>query len=298
MHYVIMDLEWNNTYAKKSASFINEIIEIGAVMLDDSFNQIDTFSQVIKSQIGRKLRGRVKRLTHITNDDIHSGVLFTKAFSEFRKWLGKEETVIFTWGDCDIRVLVENFSYLNGIKTIPFLNRYCNLQDCYHRAVNSPSGTQVGLLAAAQSLGIDPDSYSLHRALDDSLLSAEVFRRIFNKEQFEPYYKTCNDEFYGRLFFKAKVISNIDNPLVDKKEFYCNCEKCAKPCEQKSEWKYHNQFFRAVYYCPDCNLHFNAGVRFKKYFDRVEIRRMSKEFDPNQKKKEKKEAAVAEAKES
>lgn len=297
MQFVIMDLEWNNTYAKKTKGYLNEIIEIGAVKLDESLTQVDTFSQLIRSQIGKKLRGSVKKLTNITNADINSGELFTKVFSDFRKWLGKEDTVIFTWGDGDIRVLVENFTYLNGIKTIPFIKTYCDLQACYHKVANAQSNMQVGLHSAAQALGIDPDSFSLHRALGDSLLTAEIFRRIYDSEIFEPFYKACNSEFYERLFFKAKVICNIDNPLVDKSKFCHSCEKCGEECVEISEWKYHNQFFRAVYFCPNCKTHYSVGLRFKKYFDRVEVRKIAAVFDPEQKKKERREKELA-AKES
>ena len=76
-----MDLEWNNTYAKKANGYINEIIEIGAVKLDEDLETVDTFSCIIRSQIGKKLRGTVKRLTQLTNADISSGMPFTKAFS-------------------------------------------------------------------------------------------------------------------------------------------------------------------------------------------------------------------------
>ena len=96
MRFVIMDLEWNNTYSRKKKGFFNEIIEIGAVMLEEDFNEVDTYSQVIKSQVGKKLRSSVKRLTNITNEDVRSGELFTKTFSDFRKWLGKEKNTFFT----------------------------------------------------------------------------------------------------------------------------------------------------------------------------------------------------------
>ena len=76
MQYVIMDLEWNNTYARKTSAFINEIIEIGAVKLNDNFDEVDNFSCIIRSQIGRKLRGSIKRLTNLTNDDISAGLPF------------------------------------------------------------------------------------------------------------------------------------------------------------------------------------------------------------------------------
>ena len=52
MDFIIMDLEWNNTYARKTKGFINEIIEIGAVKLDENLNFKDKFSCLIKPQIG------------------------------------------------------------------------------------------------------------------------------------------------------------------------------------------------------------------------------------------------------
>ena len=40
MKYIILDLEWNSAYSVKESRFINEIIEIGAVKLDENLNEI------------------------------------------------------------------------------------------------------------------------------------------------------------------------------------------------------------------------------------------------------------------
>ena len=58
---------------------MNEIIEIGAVKLDAALQEIDSFSVIIKSQIGKRLQSRVKTLTHLTNDDIANGISFQNA---------------------------------------------------------------------------------------------------------------------------------------------------------------------------------------------------------------------------
>lgn len=280
MQFVVMDLEWNNTYAKKANGYINEIIEIGAVKLDSDIETVDTFSCIIRSQIGKKLRGSVKKLTHLTNDDISSGMPFTKAFSMFRKWLGNEETVILTWGDGDVRVLLDNFKYLNGIKVIPFLDKYCDLQRCFQKFNKSGKGQQTGLLTAAEILGIDPGMYIHHRALGDSMMTAEILKKIYNTGFVEPEIVTCNEDFYSRLLYKAKVIRNIDNPLVDKKKLNHSCENCGLQCEQLTKWKFHCQFFRANFYCKNCDLTFSVGVRFKKLFDQVEFRKIVSVKEP------------------
>ena len=78
MQYIVMDLEWNNVYSIKRGGFMNEVIEIGAVRLDEQLCEIDAFSHLIKSQIGKRLRGHVRELTHLTNEDLQSGEPFTQ----------------------------------------------------------------------------------------------------------------------------------------------------------------------------------------------------------------------------
>ena len=280
MQFVVMDLEWNNTYAKKANGYINEIIEIGAVKLDEDLETVDTFSCIIRSQIGKKLRGTVKRLTHLTNDDINGGMPFTKAFSLFRKWIGNEDTVIVTWGDSDIRVLLDNFKYLNGIKVVPFLKTYCDLQRFFHKFTKNSRGHQTGLLTAAEMIGIDPEMYIHHRALGDSMLTADILKKVFDMGLSESDFVVCDDEFYSRLLYKSKVIRNIDSPFVDKKRLNHTCESCGDSCEQLSDWKFHCQFFRANFYCASCDLTYSVGVRFKRLYDQVEFRKIVSVIEP------------------
>ena len=42
MEYIILDLEWDSIYYKPEKRFINHILQIGAVKLDENFNTIDT----------------------------------------------------------------------------------------------------------------------------------------------------------------------------------------------------------------------------------------------------------------
>ena len=232
MNYIIMDLEWNNTYCKKKKGFINEIIEIGAVKLDEELNQVDTFSLFIKAQLGKKLHTRVKELTNISNDDISTGTPFSQAMSEFRKWSAGENNVVLTWGDTDVRVLVENFRYFNGINFVPFLKNYVNLQNYTQAFLNISKADQIGLSTAAEKLNINTEQYSLHRAIDDSFLTADIFRKIFNKQMIISYTHACDNAFYLKLSFKPKVITDINSPLIDRSKMKCLCDVCGSSCEK------------------------------------------------------------------
>lgn len=54
MEYIIFDLEWNNAFNYRTQKGINEIIEIGAVKLNDNLEVIDTFKQLIYPQAFKK----------------------------------------------------------------------------------------------------------------------------------------------------------------------------------------------------------------------------------------------------
>lgn len=272
MYFIILDLEWNNAYSRKRKRFINEIIEIGAVMLDSNLNTVDSFSLFVKAQLGKKLHSRVKELTNITNEDINMGTPFSKAMSSFRKWSQTDDSIVLTWGDTDIRVLIENFRYFNGFTAIPFLKKYLNLQKYTHAVLNLPNSEQVGLQAAAEMLDIDVDGYSLHRALGDSYLAADIFREIYNPQMLKSYLCICDDKFYRRLLFRARAITDINSPLIDKNEMCCVCEKCNQEAERLTDWKVVGQSFRAVFFCPHCERKLRFTVKFREFYDRIDVR--------------------------
>lgn len=266
MQYIVMDLEWNNVYSIKRGGFMNEVIEIGAVRLDEQLCEIDAFSHLIKSQIGKRLRGHVRELTHLTNEDLQSGEPFTQTMAQFRKWVGNGPVTVLTWGDTDIRVLIENFKLLNGLETLPFLTYYADLQK---------------IVQAALQL-----STAHHRALDDSILSAECLRRVFSPALVEQFTLPCGDEFYERLRFKAYVISDIHSPKVDPEQLRCFCDQCGREAQQKSEWVFTCRAFRAKFFCPHCERLLRHTVRFKQYYDRLDVHRKTVYIEPPKKDEE------------
>ncbi len=268
-----MDLEWNTAYSKKQGKFINEIIEMGAVRLDSNFNGIDTLSIIVKAQIDKKLRGRVKELTHITNEEVSHGTVFPKAVKELSQWLGDEENTFLTWGDGDIRVFLKNYEYFTGEKTIPFINNYADVQRFCQSFTDVPSSQQIGLSAMCERLEVNPDEFSHHRALDDCLMTVACVRKVFDREKLARFTDKCDSDFYGRLNFKPYVIKDINNPLVDKSLFRCVCDICGGKVIRKKKWRFSNQSFRAEFYCPKCDRSFRLNVRYKQYYDRLDVKR-------------------------
>lgn len=267
-----MDLEWNNAYMKSTQRFVNEIIEIGAVKLNAELEIVDTYSELIKPAVSKKLRTRIKDLTHITNEDVFGGKPFKEAISLLEKWVG-DDAIVMTWGDTDIRTMLTNFKCFLKKDKIDFIKQYADLQRYCQCFIDMENVQQAGLSYAAECLQIDAEKYPHHRALDDSLLSAECFKKVYNKDNLNGFIKVCDADFYARLAFKPYVIKSKNDPLIDKNLFNCYCDICGGKVEILKKWKFVNQSFRGVFYCANCDREFRVNLRIKKFYDRLDIKR-------------------------
>ncbi|MGN1113381.1 MAG: exonuclease domain-containing protein [Acutalibacteraceae bacterium] len=273
MDYVILDLEWNGTFSRRRKKYVNEIIDIGAVKLDESLRVIDSYSMLITPQIGKKLNKYVQELTHISIDELESAQhTFTHALSRFNEFA--ENSVILTWGTTDILTLMSNCEYFLHDERPECLKYYMDLQDYCQKSLSmSNPGRQLGLTAVAQLLEIDFNEEEMHRALADSELSASCFVHLFDGEQVKRMIHKCDDSFYRRISFKNYYITDINNPLVKKSELYAVCPDCGEKMQIKSRWQGKNRGFRAKAICPNCKVPSLITVRFKKMFDGMEIKR-------------------------
>lgn len=277
MNYIVMDLEWNNAYLKSAHSFVNEIIEVGAVKLSEKLDVIDTFSQLICPVASKKIRSRIKELTHIENEDLEKAEYFKTVMDSFSEWCGKDFALL-TWGDTDIRTLISNYRLFGRKQDVYFIERYGDLQKYCQAFINMENIQQAGLSYAAECLDINPDDFPHHRALDDSILSSECLRKTFNKEKLDGFIFDCNDEFFEKIAFKPYYINNRHDPLIDKNVFNEFCDICGGSVQRKKNWKYMNHSFRAVFYCEHCDRLFRVNVRIKKLYNRVDVKRSTSEI--------------------
>lgn len=94
MDYIVMDLEWNqNPYGKSHChtDLTFEIIEIGAVRVsDDRKTIVDSFQQVIKPRVFKKLHYKIQEITHFTEEELNDGKDFRKVIRDFLEWCGDD----------------------------------------------------------------------------------------------------------------------------------------------------------------------------------------------------------------
>ncbi len=283
MNYIILDMEWDGSYFPKEKRFINQIIQIGAVKLDEEFNVIDTFERTVKSSFSRRVSGRFTDLTGITNDDMRRGVPLYDAVCGYNEWMG-DDTVTMTWSTSDLYTVIENEkSLLDGYRFR--FERYLDLQNFIQNEmtlIGLECKSQISLGNAAEALGVKVDNLELHTAKDDSLLAAALLKKYYNRERFWALVKdTSTPEFFERLYFKAYFIKDIDSELIDREQLNFRCPKCGEIARRTSKWRSFNNCFNSKFSCNKCNYNFCGRISFKKTYDRVVVKKRT--YSPKKK---------------
>lgn len=188
MNYIVFDLEFNQGWnpeendATPNYKCPFEIIQIGALRLDEKLNTVSGLNSFIKPKLYTELHPYVSKITGITPEVLASGKSFKEVYTSFLQLIDKE-SILCTWGISDIKELMRNARYHN-LDTALIPKEYINIQRYASRYLHCPRGTNVGLQNAVELLGI-PLGSSFHDAYNDACYTAEVFRRI-NNENIKP----------------------------------------------------------------------------------------------------------------
>ncbi len=279
MNYVILDLEWNGAYSYKVGRYFNEIIEFGAVKLDEKLNVIGQFSLLVKPELTGKLRNSVQELTSITNEELKRGVPFTYAYTKFSKFA--KGCTIMSWSNTDLIVLQENSLYYYKTDRLPFVRYYMDLQEYCQDMLGVGSKNQLGLYAAAEMMEIDVEDIPHHRAVGDCIASYKCLQKVYSRSAVLSHieYAGC-DEFYRRLNFHVTYLYDLENPLINKKTMFFNCNECGARAVRQNEWTPKNKGFFADFLCPNCQTAFRGKIKYKLRYDGVTV--VKKIINPQQ----------------
>ena len=178
MNYIVLDMEWNqplsfnsSAYKQTGGKLLFEILQFGAIKLDEQRLMIDSFSQMIQPSCYLTLHPQVKRITGITRDDLAGEPSFSEAFEAFEKWCG-EDYAILTWGGDDISVLYQNIAYFQCEN---HLGPFFDIQELLNQLTGNQK-ERKSLAAAMEYFQIKPDEDKpFHNALHDAYYTALVF---------------------------------------------------------------------------------------------------------------------------
>lgn len=205
MNYIIFDLEFNQGYnsIKGNKNITTpkcpfEIIQVGAVKLDENFQIISTLNRLIKPEIYTDIHPFVKEITGITMEQLNTAKTFNEIYQEFIEFVKGDRNVLGVWGAADMKELFRNIEY-HQLGTFLIPKEYINIQFYASKYLNCPKGTNVGLRNAVELLNI-PIKKQFHDAFNDAYYTAEIFKKIYNET----------------------IKSNIYNPNKGKKSKSCN----------------------------------------------------------------------------
>ena len=133
MNYIVFDLEWNQSPGGKRWSNSRlpfEIIEIGAIKLNEEKEIVDSFQRLIKPQVYNWIHDSIHEVIHMNYKDLQNGTLFPQAITEFLEWCG-EEYIFFTWGNQDVMELQRNMKYYGKLSLLKGPVTYYDVQKLF-----------------------------------------------------------------------------------------------------------------------------------------------------------------------
>ncbi|WP_334073548.1 MULTISPECIES: 3'-5' exonuclease [Paenibacillus] len=178
MNYIIFDLEatcWENERSKP-----NEIIEIGAVKLNEELEMVSEFQTFIKPKLHPQLSDFCKKLTSITQEDVNAAPGFEQAIFKFREWIGKSEPYyLCSWGFYDKSQLKKDCE-LHRIDT-EWLQKHISIKHQHGKMIGLEKG--IGMQRALKMFNLPLDG-TYHRGIDDAKNISKIFVRIFDQLTF------------------------------------------------------------------------------------------------------------------
>lgn len=177
MTYIVLDLEWNMGNKREELKVMPfEIIEIGAVRLDDSFNETGRFSRLIRPQVYRRMHWANKKVVHIKNSDLKDADRFEMVYSEFLTFCQDGPYMFCTWGDTDLTELQRNIFYFDCMPLSDGPLEFLDVQKLSGYNNGSPK-TRLSLEKAVLEYGI-AENEGFHRAVNDAAYTAEILKKI------------------------------------------------------------------------------------------------------------------------
>ncbi len=198
MNYIVFDLEFNQPFNFKTGAKTRlnprcpfEVIQIGAVKLDENFEMIGSFNGLIKPTVYKRIHPYVEKITGFTKETFKDAPSFEETYNAFLQFMGdKDENVLCTWGIDDVKSLFRNIIFYK-IDTETISHKCINVQKYATEFLECEPGKSIGLKNAVVKLNI-PEGENYHNALNDADYTAKIFK-VVRPENMEFYEFTLND---------------------------------------------------------------------------------------------------------
>lgn len=278
MNYIVLDLEWNQSPAGKSGenrAIPFEIIEIGALKLDQSMKTLDRFHECVRPQVYRRLHFKTQELVHISMRELQDARHFPEVIRDFIGWCG-EDYVICTWGTMDLEELQRNIDFYCLDNPFPRPLFFYDVQKLFSRAYED-GYSRRSLEYAVEFLHVRK-SLSFHGAFEDTCYTAMIMQRLA-WEQVRAYVSvdyhrpplSREDEIYLNFPDYAKFVSRPfetkEEVMEDKVVASTPCCICGRSLRKRIRWfPSGSRTYDCLSWCPD-HGYMKGKVRLKKTAD-------------------------------
>lgn len=185
MKHVVVDLEMNpvsREFREVRRKLNEEVIEIGAVRLDENFQQEAEFQCYVKPEYG-PIKKHITSLTGITQAMVADKKTYAVCFQDFVDWVGEEETKIYSWSMSDIKQLRSECRYKLPDFDIGWLNaRWVDLQQEFDDRLGLHNS-----LALKHALGAMDHKFegTQHTALADAINTSAILTLMQDDAKFK-----------------------------------------------------------------------------------------------------------------
>lgn len=194
MKYAVIDLEMYQVpkLYRKGYRYSQETIQIGAVLMDEAYNIVDSFMTYVKPEFGM-IMTRIQQLTGITKKDVAGAPMMKEALQSFAEWLPEDVTLV-AWSDSDqLQIRRERECKEIDFDGIDKLDvEWIDCQKTFSEIIHNPKN--YNLVEAMNLSDIDYDE-DIHDGLVDARNTALLFQKMQTEEvfQFNKYYKMMID---------------------------------------------------------------------------------------------------------
>ena len=218
MKHIVVDLEMNNIRRISEARKIctNEIIEIGASMLDENLWEIGKFQIYVKPEYNDVIVPKISKLTGITNEMVANAPTFSVAFKQFTDWCLniKDDVMIYAWSNTDHSQVMKEIQLkqykLSEEEHKLMEHGWTDFQNEFD--IHLGFERQISLKLALDMAGIDFNGRQ-HDALDDARNTAKLLRVFKDEELFDQTLRKIEE------VMKPSSLENTLGNLIDLSMF-------------------------------------------------------------------------------
>lgn len=217
MNRIFVDLEMHPVapeYVQERTIFKFETIEVGAVMLDERYEEIASFCEYVKPLYSEGILPRYEELTGITTQMVAEADAFPEVLGRFADWCGEGYTM-YSWSKADLNQ-IRGECRLKGIKPDEkltyMLRHWQDFQKEFSRLVGIHH--PIKLEEAVGLGGLDFDGRA-HDGLVDARNTANLYRQSRDEQMFKKL-KSMISEQENPLVFSMSDVFNFDNLKLEE----------------------------------------------------------------------------------